>query len=89
MKKLLGISLEVHGITSFRFFSQDMAEAWCIDLLGNENSPSAELACLFSLTKKTEFDKSKLHLKPYRLNTCLGHFSKHFLALQQIPRYSF
>lgn len=53
MKKLLGISLEVHGITSFRFFSQDMAEAWCIDLLGKENSPSAELACLFSLTKKS------------------------------------
>lgn len=53
MKKLLGISLEVHGITSFRFFSQDMAETWCIDLLGKENSPSAELACLFSLTKKT------------------------------------
>lgn len=59
IKKLPGISLEVYGITFFISFPQDMVEVWCIDLLDMENSPNAELARLFSLTK-TGFDKNKL-----------------------------
>lgn len=53
-------------------FSQDAAEAWCIDLMGKETSPNAELLCLFSLAKTQRLTRISYdrNLKPYRLNKC-------------------